>query len=627
MSLKEHLNLSAEQHTSKGSYSWPFSLIETKITVTSILEYDYKIRPSFIMNEEFILDIIKKNSKWNNDTLSLFWLSYKEELEQSLADKMSKVGLVFVWKEIPEVSPESYLEACRTLFIQPGSSYAIWHKSYKKMLSICHPDKVPQMVKKILPPEPQDWSILKFHSNKNQIKEKVKTLDLLKSEELDVVKSEIMEFIKNFIKYIISDIESIFTKTYPEKNEISKEEKIKIHSELFIQNYWISFEEFYELFEERKNKEIIWNELKIRIESDIWEKFAVTRDNIEKAWEIFQSYQWISWEQAKNIDIIWWIWEWNESLYKKIDLDRNDAIVWASLLSKRGSLWREKYWKKTNFSNGESLFAHIIRQIPKEKWPKDLIKLIQLLESENFDENNIIILATNLKESTFQKSENFDEIMESIIMYPRSFSESYEEFPFEPTLIFWKWYTWNYWLYEQDYDIPLWLLFSHLYLNIARSIPIKIGEKFLKKYFKDISVHEIVEIVQKMNKKEDPEEIFDTRIDELIKDMPSREANELRNEILDIVDAIYNWLTITKIDDLHYETLEKTTIWVESLPDWRLNLYFPVNHYESSCATYEELHFTAKEVKTMYLTALESNVLDSHKSAMRGLEYNSEENS
>jgi hypothetical protein len=49
-----------------------------------------------------------------------------------------------------------------------------------------------------------------------------------------------------------------------------------------------------------------------------------------------------------------------------------------------------------------------------------------------------------------------------------------------------------------------------------------------------------------------------------------------------------------------------------------------VNGYEAD-ATYKELHFTAKEVKTMYLTALESNVLDSHKSVMRELEYNSEE--
>ncbi len=623
MSLKEHLDLSIEQQEDK--YSWPFSLIETKITVTSILEYDRTIRPNFTMREKFILEIIKENNKWNGNVWdSLFWISYKEELEQSLADKMSHMWLVFVWKEIPELSPESYTEACRTLFIQPWSSYAAWHKSYKKMLSTCHPDKVPQIVNEMLPLEPQDWSMFEFHWKKNQIKEKVKTLDLLKGEEFNVVKLEIMEFIKKFIIRIIRDIESIFEKKYPEKGEISKEEKVKIHLEILIQNYWISFEEFYKLFAERKRKKEIWENLKIRIESDIWEKFAITRDNIEKAWEIFQCYQWVSWEQAKNIDIIWWIWEWNESLYKKVDLDRNDAIVWAAFLRKRWSLWKEKYWKRAYFPNGESLFAHIVWQIPKEKRPKDLIKLIQLLESEKFEENNIIILATKLQESIFQKPECFDEIMENIIKHPWSFSESYEEYHFEPTLIFWKWHTWQYWLYEQDYEIPLWLFFSHLYLNTAWWIPIKIWEKFLKKYFKDISVHEIVEIIQKMNKKDNPEDIFHSRIDELIKDRPSSEANELRNEILDIVYSIYNWLTITKIDDLHYEVLEETTIWVESLHDWRLNLYFPVNGYEAD-ATYKELHFTAKEVKTMYLTALESNVLDSHKSVMRELEYNSEE--
>jgi hypothetical protein len=43
-----------------------------------------------------------------------------------------------------------------------------------------------------------------------------------------------------------------------------------------------------------------------------------------------------------------------------------------------------------------------------------------------------------------------------------------------------------------------------------------------------------------MNKKEDPEEIFDQRIDELTKDMSSRESCNLRNEILDIVYSIYN---------------------------------------------------------------------------------------
>jgi hypothetical protein len=43
-----------------------------------------------------------------------------------------------------------------------------------------------------------------------------------------------------------------------------------------------------------------------------------------------------------------------------------------------------------------------------------------------------------------------------------------------------------------------------------------------------------------MNKKDNPEDIFHSRIDELIKDRPSSEANELRNEILDIVYSIYN---------------------------------------------------------------------------------------
>jgi hypothetical protein len=65
----------------------------------------------------------------------------------------------------------------------------------------------------------------------------VKTLDLLKGEEFNVVKLEIMEFIKKFIIRIIRDIESIFEKKYPEKGEISKEEKVKIHLEILIQNY------------------------------------------------------------------------------------------------------------------------------------------------------------------------------------------------------------------------------------------------------------------------------------------------------------------------------------------------------------------------------------------------------
>ncbi|EKD66079.1 MAG: hypothetical protein ACD_49C00066G0003 [uncultured bacterium (gcode 4)] len=625
MSLKEHLDISKEQKTSKDRYLCPFSMISTREIVTSILKFDPKIRPSYIIEERFILERIKENNKWiNYDWTSLFWLNYVEELEQSLAEKMAQTELIFVWKEIPDLSPESYIEACRILFIQPWSSYAAWHKSYKKMLSTCHPDKVPQIVNKMLPSKPQDWSILEFHSQKNQIKERVKTLDLLKGEELDVVKSEIMEFIKNFIENIIFEVGLILEKIYPKKDEISKEEKIKINSELLMQNYWISFEEFYELFEERKRMKDIWDNLKIRMESDIWEKFAITRNNVEKAWEIFQCYQWVSWEQAKNIDIIWWVWEWNEGLYKKVDLDRNDAIVWAAFLRKRWSLWREKYWKKAYFPNGESLFAHIIRQIPEEKWPKDLINLIKFLESNKFEENKIVALATKLQESTFQKPECFDEIMESIIKYPWSFSESYEEYHFEPTLIFWKWHTWNYWLYEQDYEIPLWLLFSHLYLNIAWGIPIKIWEKFLKKYFKEISIHEIVEIIERMNKKENPEEIFSDKIEKLTKDMPSREAYELENEIFDIVDAIYNWLTVSKLDDFHFDTIEKPRAWVESLPNWWLDIYFPVNRNMGS-PIYETLHFTEKEVKTMYLTALESNILDSHKSVMGSLWHNSEE--
>jgi hypothetical protein len=65
----------------------------------------------------------------------------------------------------------------------------------------------------------------------------VKTLDLLKSEEFDVVKSEIIEFIKNFIENIIFDVGLILEKIYSKKDEISKEEKVRIYSETLVQNY------------------------------------------------------------------------------------------------------------------------------------------------------------------------------------------------------------------------------------------------------------------------------------------------------------------------------------------------------------------------------------------------------
>ncbi|HBA44777.1 TPA: hypothetical protein DEG21_04685 [Patescibacteria group bacterium] len=63
MSLKEHLDISKEQKTSKDRYLCPFSMISTREIVTSILKFDPKIRPSYIIEERFILERIKENNK------------------------------------------------------------------------------------------------------------------------------------------------------------------------------------------------------------------------------------------------------------------------------------------------------------------------------------------------------------------------------------------------------------------------------------------------------------------------------------------------------------------------------------------------------------------------------------
>jgi hypothetical protein len=94
------------------------------------------------------------------------------------------------------------------------------------------------------------------------------------------------------------------------------------------------------------------------------------------------------------------------------------------------------------------------------------------------------------------------------------YSESYEEHEFVPTLRFGKGYTWPYSIYPQDFSIPLWLLFGHIYLNTTGVIPFRLGEKFVRKYLPDSTPHEVAKILEQLQQRIPGETILESWLED-----------------------------------------------------------------------------------------------------------------
>ena len=104
-------------------------------------------------------------------------------------------------------------------------------------------------------------------------------------------------------------------------------------------------------------------------------------------------------------------------------------------------------------------------------------------------------------------------------------------------------------------------------------------------------------------------------------EIPKYLFERYRNQIENTLSSIYGWFDIELPDD-KWNDGDMSRIWVEILADWWICLYFPLNN--ESWETFEELRFSPKEVKTMYLAALESLCFESKSSASREISYSEE---
>jgi len=76
----------------------------------------------------------------------------------------------------------------------------------------------------------------------------------------------------------------------------------------------------------------------LKKQSELGVLYSQNRDVLQEAWEIFQSYQGMPWETARQIDIIYAETQWmdnSENLYSAIVLDRTDVMVAKGFLRKR----------------------------------------------------------------------------------------------------------------------------------------------------------------------------------------------------------------------------------------------------------------------------------------------------
>lgn len=563
-------------------YIWPFCDILTRTTVTSILDA-YDLRPESISKSSW-----DAREVWNR-IQELKWRMQKEQLGicnlaytpsfhnadmdylQDLEERMGtiengiseeKQDIIFRWKMRILVTPESYISACDTLWIEQWAPYAQCHKAYMRHLARYHPDKITREVLRLLPPKPE--------------------------------------------KLMVAQWEAEFKKKKWQLGEV----------------------------------------------------YATNRNTLLEAWEIIQSYQGMPWEQSKDIDITYSEVSWddgNHTLYNAIRLDRSDVIVANAFLEKRWGLWYDRFWKY-NDTHGimgigdETLFKRVWDSFTTENRPRWLVELAKLLESRTYEPEKIQTKAKQLK-SSIPKPSNpndpndinflFHILLEGIVKNPKRHSESFKEYQFQPTLRFGKWYTWRHGIAPQDFSLPLWLIFWHIYLNTTGVIPVRLGEKFVKKYLPESSIHEVVQILESIQDKIPGESIvhpwknpYKVQKQEIFKkynladDLSDNDTilnDELDRKIVQCerlakyIDDMCMWLTVYLIND-DYTHDEYSQIGVEVTPDGWIHIYYPRMTHRSG-AEICSLYLSPKDVATLYLAMLESPILDSMDEAKNRLTH------
>ena len=615
-------------------------------------------------------------------------MDYLQDLEERMGTiengiSEEKQDIIFRWKMRILVTPESYISACDTLWIEQWAPYAQCHKAYMRHLARYHPDKITREVLRLLPPKPEKlifgiWARNPkeeydlFSQGKITQEAFEKTRRIYIESCLWIIDIDILQVIKACKVHISiwSDsgleytADSIFWEEFLQKisNTFRKKDwsaennqsfsEIVTREYLRIKYFDITLEEYKKIEGEFDARVAQWEAEFKKKKWQLGEVYATNRNTLLEAWEIIQSYQGMPWEQSKDIDITYSEVSWddgNDTLYNAIRLDRSDVIVANTILQKRWGLWYDRFWKY-NYTHGimgigdETLFKRVWDSFTTENRPRWLVELAKLLESRTYEPEKIRAKAIELRKWIPNQNDPknlFLFLLNWIEEYPSHHSESFREYQFQPTLRFGKWYTWEYGMYPQDFSLPLWLIFWHIYLNTTGVIPVRLGEKFVKKYLPESSIHEVVQILESIQDKIPGESIvhpwknpYKVQKQEIFKkynlydDLSDNDTiliNELDRKIFQCerlakyIDDMCMWLTIYLSPDIHDEG-QYSQIGVEVTPDGWIHIYYPrMTHY--SGAEICSLYLSPKDVATLYLAMLESPILDSMDEAKNRLTH------
>ena len=362
--------------------------------------------------------------------------------------------------------------------------------------------------------------------------------------------------------------------------------------------------------------------------------FSQRREAIQKAWEIIQAFRWFDWENFENIDLLFerisWISDFPDLNWILLE---NQAVI-ANWIYKDVWSWNLAWYSNSKIEKLNQLLEYFWQNVPTI-----LSELIVLLKKEKLDKRKVIAIAQLLMDWNFKKPKVFNLIMSEIISEPLKYSCAIELNHFEPTLFFWKWGTWKYWIYNQYYNIALWKFFAHIYLNSWWDIPYKLWEKFIKKYIDWVTWKQIEKILNDMSLRLNPKTILNEYFIEFLKlkkDLEQQaqwpiyldiylsewedekilhQYNEIKRKISNlnilssVIDAIYSWIDIELIDDTSWDIYFKSRIWIELWSDWHIILYYPIQDESLSCVN-TSVTFSKKDLPTMYLAMLESNCLE-----------------
>ena len=690
-------------------HSGPFSDRETRVTITSRLDLSH-LAPTGVssttheirglLSEQARLLQYEKNLQFSGSIRDLKYNQYnitslEERLTELRIKEWTEVGIkdvVYVWKKTILVTPESYREACETLGIEVWSSYALAHKGYIRRLALYHPDKIMAQVLQAIPAKPkkvslssESWSEIKSLFQKFVAWEV--SLDVLKEARKKYIRDEIgciEVWVGGSVRFLKAELEQNPIDTDEMERFLSAfspefiawlrttyywaDGKIwdmpwftkTVQSEyLSTKHYGATLDEFYEICDNFEVECKAWDALRDQKTEAIWAIYAKNRDILMEAWAIFQTYAGMSWEETKDIDILYGTMRWwddSVDFYHALMLDKTDVMIAKRFLRKRWLLWKssDRYnYDSWNMIYTESIFQRIYIHF-KGKMPEGLEYLVTLLEDERiFDQDKIQAQAKILRAASFEKPEGFDSMMDSIGEYPENYSESFIEYEFEPTLRFGKGYTWQYGMYPQDYGISLWRIFAHIYANTTGTIPYRIGEKFIRKYIPESTPHDVVNILEQIVQWIPWNEIielwtseYDREIEKLHNTESSNpedtieksqypendkrwiQINTLQRKIQkceklsEAIWEIQSWLSI-RLHNCIGDGYEDTQIWLEIARDGWLSIYFPIMPHREYRWKLDAIYFSPKEVATMYLAMLESPILDSMNELWWRLSYKS----